>query len=145
MGDAVYGRRIILAPAPGMTARMDFPRARGAHRAAALALTLAAAAVAVPAVGCAPRPIQVTTGPEPAAAGLAFTNNTNGAINVYARPAGGDEVFVRQVPAGASESLVVRGVAPGARVSLRAAPVNGSPAFTRENVTLGTGASWTVP
>ena len=61
------------------------------------------------------------------------------------RPAGGDEIFVRQVAAGANEALVVRGVAPGARVSLRAAPTDGGAAFTRDNVTLGTGATWTVP
>ncbi|GJG88349.1 hypothetical protein tb265_35300 [Gemmatimonadetes bacterium T265] len=114
-------------------------------RAATLAAVAAAVFAVVPAVGCAPRPIQVTTGAEPAAAGLAFTNNLRTAVNVYVRGPSGDEVFVRQVPAGASESLVVRGIAPGARVSLRAAPVDGGPGFNRQDVVLGNGATWTVP
>ena len=110
---------------------------------AAAALTLALA-VAGPAA-CAPRQINVSSGPEPAAAGLAFTNNLRTAVNVYARAAGGGESFLRQVPAGATETLVVRNVAPGQRVSLRASPVDGARPYTREDVALGTGASWTIP
>ncbi len=114
-------------------------------RAAALALTFAVAAAVVPAVGCGPRAVHVSSGPEPAAAGLAFTNRLRTAVNVYVRGPGGNEIFVRQVPAGTTEALVVRGIAPGARVSLRAAPVDGAPGYNREDVTLGTGAAWTVP
>lgn len=112
-------------------------------RVAAALLLFAAAGVAP--VACAPRQVQVSSGPEPAAAGLTFTNNLRSAVNVYVRTAGGAETFVRQVPAGATESLVVRNVAPGARVSLRAAPVTGAAPYNREDVALGTGASWTIP
>ncbi len=115
------------------------------HRrhAAVLAASLALLAGAVPA--CAPRTVNVSSGTEPAAAGLAFTNRLRTAVNVYVRGPSGSEVFVRQVPAGATESLVVRGVSPGAVVSLRAAPVDGGQGYSREQVSLGNGASWTVP
>lgn len=115
------------------------------RRAAALVASVVAVVAMLPAAGCAPRAVQVSSGPEPASAGFAFTNRLRTAVNVYVRGPGGNEVFVRQVPAGGSESLVVRGVAPGSRVSLRAAPVNGATSFTRDDVALGTGASWTVP
>lgn len=117
------------------------PRGR---QAAALGSLLLLTALA-PATGCGPRQINVSSGPEPAAAGLSFTNNLRSAVNVYVRSAGGAETFVRQVPAGATESLVVRNLAPGARVSLRAAPVTGAAAYNREDVALGTGAAWTIP
>lgn len=112
-------------------------------RLAALLLSLGAAGT-IPAA-CAPRQVNVSSGPEPAAAGLSFTNNLRTAVNVYVRGPGGGETFVRQVAAGGSENLVVRNVAPGQRVSLRASPVNGAPSYNREDVTLGTGASWTIP
>ena len=112
-------------------------------RPTALAALLGAAG-ALPAA-CGPRQVNVSSGPEPAAAGLAFTNNLRTAVNVYVRGSGGGETFLRQVPAGGRENLVVRNVAPGQRVSLRASPVDGAPGYNREDVTLGTGAAWTIP
>ena len=112
---------------------------------ATLVASVTAAVAVLPTVGCAPRAVQVSSGPEPASAGLAFPNRLRTAVNVYVRGPSGNEVFVRQVPAGASEALVVRGVPPGSRVSLRAAPVNGAAGFTRDDVALGSGASWAVP
>ena len=113
------------------------------HRVAVLAVAFALLGAAVPA--CAPRAINVSSGTEPAGAGLAFTNGLRTAVNVYVRGPSGSEVFVRQVPAGTTEALVIRGIAPGAVVSLRAAPVDGGQGYSRESVSLGNGASWTVP
>ena len=113
-------------------------------RAAAVSLTAASLAGVAPAA-CAPRQINVSSGPEAPAASFAFTNNLRTAVNVYVRGPGGGETFVRQVPAGGSETLVVRNIAPNQHVSLRASPVDGARAYNREDVTLGTGAAWTIP
>ncbi len=117
---------------------------RHAARVLSLCATAALAALA-PAVACAPRQVNVTSGPEPVVSTLAFTNHLATAVNVYVRDPGGTEVFVRQVAAGGNEALAIRNVAPGVTVSLRAAPVDGGRAYTRDNVTLGAGASWTIP
>jgi hypothetical protein len=67
-------------------------------------------------------------------------------VNVYVRPnSGGGELFLRQVAAQTTETIAVRGVSPGTSVTLRAAPVDGSVSYTRENVVLGQGFSWKVP
>ncbi len=115
------------------------------RRAATLVGALAIGAAVLPGTACAPRAIQVSGAQEPPAAGLSFTNGLRTAVNVYVRPASGTEMFVRQVPAGATEALVVRGVSPGALVSLRAAPVDGGATYNRDNVALGTGAAWSIP
>ena len=115
-------------------------------RAAAVCLALAGAVAAgLAPAACAPRQINVSSGPEAPAASLAFTNNLRTAVNVYVRAPGGGETFVRQVPAGGTETLVVRNIAPNQRVSLRASPVDGARAYNRDDVALGTGASWTIP
>jgi hypothetical protein len=107
-----------------------------------LSLTLSVA------TACA-RQVEVRTGESPtttAATSIAFTNNLAQAVNVYVRPSsGGGEIFVRQVAGKTTETLSVRGVAAGTSVSLRAAPVDGSVSYTRENVTLGSGSTWSVP
>ena len=41
--------------------------------------------------------------------------------------------------------MPVRGVTPGTSVTLRAAPVDGSVNYTRENVSLGAAFQWKVP
>lgn len=110
-------------------------------RFAAIALTLSMSAA------CA-RQVEVRTGESPttAATSIAFTNNLAQAVNVYVRPnSGGGEVFVRQVAGRTSETIPVRGVSAGASVTLRAAPVDGSVSYTRENVVLGQGYTWRVP
>ncbi|MDQ6925437.1 MAG: hypothetical protein M3154_04280 [Candidatus Eremiobacteraeota bacterium] len=126
-------------------ARVPTMRLPPVGRVAALIAGLCPVLAIAPAVGCAPRTVQVSNGPEPAAAGLSFKNGLSTAVNVYVRGPSGNEVFVRQVPAGTSEALVMQGIAPGAHVSLRAAPVNGASGYTRDDVVLGNGASWTVP
>ena len=115
------------------------------RRAAALVASVTTLVGGVTAISCAPRTVNVSSGAEPAAAGLAFTNHLRTAVNVYVRGLNGNEIFVRQVPAGGTESLVVRGVSPGSVVALRAAPIDGGAGYTRDAVTLGNGASWTVP
>jgi hypothetical protein len=109
----------------------------------AMTLTMLAA----PLAGCA-RQVEVRTGESPSAGGMAieFTNGLAQAVNVYVRPnTGGGEVFVRQVPGRSTESIPVRGIASGTAVTLRAAPVDGTVSYTRENVVLAPGYTWRVP
>lgn len=99
-----------------------------------------------PPIACA-RQVEVRTGESPtnAAASIAFTNSLTQAVNLYVRPSGGGEIFVRQVAANTTETVAVRGVATNTSVTLRAAPVDGSVSYTRENVTLGGAYTWRVP
>jgi ABC-type glycerol-3-phosphate transport system substrate-binding protein len=108
---------------------------------AAALLSLAAAAA------CGPRQVAVRTGEATAAEStIEFTNNLSQAVNVYVRPnTGAGEIFLRQVAAQATETIPVRGVAPGTAVRLRATPVSGNPNYERENVVLGRGFAWAVP
>ena len=102
-------------------------------------------------VGCGGRTVNVRTGETAAArAGtepsIAFTNNLTQAVNVYVvtGTAGGD-LFLRQVPGGASEMLPVRGIAGGASVGLKATTIDGTRTYTKPNVTLTPGYVWQVP
>jgi hypothetical protein len=112
-------------------------------------LPLLAAALCLaggPLAACGPRAVQVTTGEAPAAeSSIDFTNNLAQAVNVYARVSSGSEIFLRQVAGRTTESIAVRGVAAGTSVTLRAAPVDGSANYSRENVVLGRGVAWRVP
>lgn len=120
--------------------------ARFRRRATARAFALLVAPAAVAASACAARQVEVGTGAEPvAAASLQFTNNLSQAVNVYLRSGTGSEVFVRQVPGRSTETVPVRGVRDGASVQLRIAPVDGSQAYTRENVVVGQGTAVRVP
>jgi hypothetical protein len=117
---------------------------RRASRRRLVLLLLAPAALAAPA--CAGRRVEVGTGAEPApATSLEFTNNLAQAVNVYLRAGTGSEVFVRQVPGRSTETVPVRGVRDGTSVQLRIAPVDGAPAFTRDNVVVGRGTPVRVP
>ena len=120
--------------------------ARPVRRLARLASTgvLLATAALLPA--CGPRQVQVTTGEASAAeSSVEFTNTLGQAVNLYARVASGSELFLRQVPANSTQSVPVRGVSAGTSVTLRAAPVDGSVSYSRENVVLGRGVVWRVP
>lgn len=107
----------------------------------------AACVLVVMASAACARQVEVRTGESPTAAAtsIAFTNTLAQAVNVYVRPSGGGEIFVRQVAGNTTETIGVRGVAAGTTVTLRAAPVDGSVNYTRENVVLGQGYSWRVP
>jgi len=97
-------------------------------------------------VACA-RQVEVRTGESPTpATSIELTNGLAQAVNVYVRPnSGGGEIFVGQVSANSTQTVPVRGVTPGTSVTLRAAPVDGSVSYTRENVSLGSAFQWKVP
>jgi hypothetical protein len=111
-------------------------------------LVALAAALSLGAAACGGRQVEVRTGEAPASAesSISFTNNMAQAVNVYVTPASGTgEIFLKQVPARSSEVIAVRGVSPGTAARLRAAPVDGSVNYSRDNVVLGAGFAWTVP
>jgi hypothetical protein len=74
-----------------------------------------------------------------------FTNNLPQAVNVYLRGPDGAEVFLRQVTGRSTETVPVRGVAEGAAVQLRIAPVDGAANIVRSNVVVGRGTPVRVP
>ena len=110
-----------------------------------LRLATIALLLTVPAA-CA-RQVEVRTGESPTSAtSIDLTNGLAQAVNVYVRPnTGGGEIFVGQVPANSTQTVPVRGLAAGTAVTLRAAPVDGSVSYTRENVSLTSGFQWKVP
>jgi hypothetical protein len=69
-------------------------------------------------------------------------------VNVYVVTgtggAGGD-MFLRQVPGGATETLPVRGVASGASIGLKATTIDGTRTYSKQNVVLAPGVIWQVP
>ena len=77
---------------------------------------------------------------------LVITNGLDQAANVYALPSiGVGEIFVGNVLAGVTDTLPVRGVRPGATVSLRARTVDGGAHYEIERVVLVAGAGWRFP
>jgi len=72
------------------------------------------------------------------------TNNHTQAVNVIVVSAG-NEIFARQVPAGATETIPVAGVAVGSSVTLRATAVDGSRSWSKQNVVLASTTPWQVP
>ncbi|HZF68698.1 MAG TPA: hypothetical protein VEZ47_11715 [Gemmatirosa sp.] len=96
---------------------------------------------------CAGRVVEVGAGPEASGsdATLVVTNSLAQAVNVYVRPAGGSEIFLRQIAGNVTETIPVRGLGVGTSVSLRAAPVDGRLSYSRENVVLARGVTWRVP
>ena len=109
------------------------------------------AGAAALAMGCGGRTVNVRTGETAASrAGgepsIAFSNNLTQAVNVYVvtGTAGGD-LFLRQVPGGASEMLPVRGIAGGASVGLKATTIDGTRTYTKPNVVLTPAYVWQVP
>ena len=110
-------------------------------------LRAAVITLAVAAPSACARQVEVRTGESPASAmSIQVTNGLAQAVNVYVRPnSGGGEIFVRQVAAGVTETVPVRGIAAGTAVTLRAAPVDGSASYTRENIVLSNGLQWRLP
>lgn len=98
---------------------------------------------------CTGRQVEVTTNPEPstseAAISLRVTSSLAQPVNVYV-VVSGNEMFVRQVGAQATEQAVVRGIAPGTVVTLRARPVDGRQVYEKADVRLDPGVyEWRVP
>jgi hypothetical protein len=106
-----------------------------------LALALA---LVVGVAACGPRAVEVRSSPSGAAVNLRVTNNHTQAVNVTVVSAG-NEIFGRQVAAGATETIPVAGVAVGTSVTLRATAVDGSRTWSKQNVVLTAMTPWQVP
>lgn len=109
---------------------------------------LATLLLALTAVACTGRQVEVGTGPAAEAPEsaplLRITNSLAQAVNVYVVN-GSSEMFVGQVGAQATQQLAVQGVASGASVTLRARQVDGRNVFERANVVLSGVYEWRLP
>lgn len=96
---------------------------------------------------CGPRKVEVGTAPSTATAealSIRMSNNLSQPVNVYVVN-GATEIFVRQIAAGATEDLPVRGVTSGTTVRLRATTVDGTNTYTKDGVVLTGAYRWQVP
>lgn len=109
-------------------------------RAIAFAMLIAVA------TACGSRQVEVGTGAaEVAQVALHVTNNTSQSVNVYV-VSGGNDMFLRTVPAGSAEHIPVTGIATGSTVSLRASTVGGTPlTYSKSNVVLNGTYAWQIP
>ena len=106
---------------------------------------IASLALAVAVMGCGPRQVEVSTGPQPAAdVSIRLTNNLTQAVNLYVT-SGGTDVFLKQVGANSVEVVPVRGLSAGTTVTLKARTVDGTRTYTRDNVYLAANYEWRVP
>jgi len=106
---------------------------------------LAAVAVLTFAAACGPRQVEVRTAPtQSAETAIHFTNNLSKTVNVFVNT-GSSDVFVRQVAGKTTEHLPVPGVSRGARVTLKAKPIDGSSGYEKADVTMTEMVSWVVP
>lgn len=113
---------------------------RASPRAALFAIALAAA------TACGGRQVEVRTAPPPTSdQAVQVTNNLSQAVNVYATPTGGQELFLRQVPANTVEKVPVQGVASGTNVVFKAVTVDGSRTYQSRNVALAGLYVWSIP
>jgi hypothetical protein len=113
---------------------------RASPRAALFALVLAAA------TACGGRPVEVRTAPTTATEmSVQVTNNLSQAVNIYATPTGGSELFLRQVPANTVEKVPVQGIASGTKVTFKAVTVDGSRTYASRDVALTGLYVWSVP
>ena len=106
---------------------------------------VAALVCAVSVAACSGRQVEVTSTPAPQQASvmLRVVNSLDQAVNVYV-VTGGNETFVKQVAAKATEEAPVPGVTPGTSVTLRAAPVDGKNKYER-SATLNGLYEWRLP
>ena len=105
---------------------------------------LAVAAV-VALAACGSRQVEVRTAPtQSAEVAIHFTNNLAKAVNVFVNT-GESDLFVRQVAGNKAEHLPVPGVSIGARVTLKAKPIDGSAGYERAGVTMSEMVSWSIP
>jgi hypothetical protein len=88
---------------------------------------------------CRQRQVDVRTAPPPtpqqAQVNVQVTNGLAQAVNVYV-VASGTETFLKQVPAKASLTFPVQGIAAGTTVGLKAVTVDGARTYQRQNVVL---------
>lgn len=113
---------------------------RASIRVACLAFSLAAA------TACGGRSVEVRTAPTVTSdQSVQVTNNLSQAVNIYATPTGGTELFLRQVPANTVEKVPVQGVASGTKVTFKAVTVDGSRTYQSRDVALSGLYVWSVP
>jgi hypothetical protein len=94
---------------------------------------------------CGPRQVEVRTAPtQTSDVAIHFTNNLSKAVNVYVN-SGESDLFIRQVAPNKVEHLPVPGISTGARVTLKAKPIDGSAGYERTGVTMTEMVPWTVP
>jgi hypothetical protein len=113
---------------------------RASPRAALIALVLAATAA------CGGRQVEVRTAPTTATEqAVQVTNNLSQAVNVYVTPTGGQELFLRQVPANTVERVPVQGIASASMVIFKAVTLDGSRTYQSRNVSLTGLYVWSIP
>ena len=96
-------------------------------------------------VACGGRKVEVRTGAIPdSGLSVHVTNGLSQAVNVYV-VSGGQDIFLRQVPANSAEHLPVQGVSSGATVTLKATPVDGSRTYRSDPMVLTGMKEWRVP
>jgi hypothetical protein len=101
--------------------------------------------VLVLAAACGPRQVEVRTAPtQTADVAIHFTNNLSKAVNVFVTRDSTD-MFVRQVAARTTEHIPVPGISQGTSVTLKATLIDGSYTYRRDNVTMTSMVSWSVP
>ena len=116
---------------------------RASPRAALLTIALVAATTTT---ACGGRAAEVRTAPVASTEmSVQVTNNLSQAVNVYATPSGGSELFLRQVPANTVERVPVQGVASGTKVTFKAVTVDGSRTYGSRDVSLTGLYVWSVP
>jgi hypothetical protein len=109
-------------------------------RVACVALGLAAA------TACGGRAVEVRTAPTVTTdQSVQVTNNLSQAVNIYATPTGGTELFLRQVPANTVEKVPVQGISNGTKVTFKAVTVDGSRTYQSRDITLSGLYVWSVP
>ena len=106
---------------------------------------LSIAAVLAFTAACGPRQVEVRTAPtQSAETAIHFTNKLAKTVNVFVNT-GTSDIFVRQVAANATEHLPVPGVSRGARVTLKAKPIDGSSGYEKAGVVMTETVEWTIP
>ncbi len=96
-------------------------------------------------LGCGPRQVDMTPGPDTGPdATLRVTNNHVQAVNVYVVQAG-SEMLVGQVPATSTRDLPVRGISTISATTLRARSTDGTRSWERSDVYLSGTYEWRVP
>src|SRR4051812_19027200 len=91
------------------------------------------------------RQVEVRTGPETAPeTAIHLTNNLSQAVNVYV-VSGTNDIFLKQVAANSVEHIPVSGIPAVATVNQRAATVDGTRTYTKNNITLSSMYEWRLP
>jgi hypothetical protein len=99
-------------------------------------LALAGAFVVCAAAACAPRQVEVRTAPSATTnVALQVTNTLQQAVNVYVT-AGGQDTFLRQVPANSTQIVPVQGLPVGTTVTVKAVTIDGTSTYKKDNVVL---------